>query len=299
MQPRYSIRAVAAKTGLSQHTIRAWERRYGALSPKRTETNRRLYDLDDVERLTLLGRAVAAGHSISHVVELSNDALLGLATETAPTTRHTSKPERFIEECEGAIRRIDATAFEHALLNATTELGAIGVIDDVLVPLIRHIDHGWQAGTVGIAQEHLASAAIRSQLDRIRAWITPHPHSPRILVTTPSGQSHELGAALVATIAALQGWHVVYLGPNIPAHEIAAAARRVEARAIALSLVYPEDDANLAPQLETLRALMGDGFPILAGGRATPAYEDGLIAIGAMIMESLPELRDALDSIRA
>lgn len=299
MDPRYTIRAVAARTGLSQHTIRAWERRYGALTPERTETNRRLYGQADVERLTLLGRAVAAGHAISQVADLSNDALLEMAADAAPAAKHSSKPRRFVAECEGAIRRMDAATFEHTLLNATAELGAHAVIDDVLVPLIRHIDHGWQAGTVGVAQEHLASTAIRAQLDRIRTWMTPQPFAPRIVVTTPAGQSHELGATLVATVAALQGWHVVYLGSNMPSHEIASATRRVEARAVALSLVYPEDDPGMRAQLGDLRTQLGDGFPILAGGRAATAYEDELVAVGAMILESLPELRDALDSLRA
>ncbi len=299
MEPRYTIRALAAKTGLSQHTIRAWERRYGALTPERTLTNRRLYSQEDAERLGLLARAVAAGHTISQLAELPNDALSGLASEAAPAVKHPSKPSRFIAECEAAIQRMDGTAFEHVLLNATAEMGAHGMIDSVLVPLVRHVDHGWQAGTVSIAQEHLASAAIRAQLDRIRTWITPHPLARRILVTTPSGQSHELGASLVATVAALQGWHVVYLGSNMPAAEIASAARRVEAQALALSLVYPLDDAQIGAHLHSLRAQLGDGFPIIVGGRAASAYEDDLSDIGALILESLPELRDALDSLAA
>ena len=55
----------------------------------------------------------------------------------------------------------------------------------------------------------------------------------------------------------------------------------------------------MGQQLGDLRAQLGDGFPIIAGGRAAPAFENELSAIGAMILESLPDLRDALDSLRA
>jgi hypothetical protein len=77
--------------------------------------------------------------------------------------------------------------------------------------------------------------------------------APILVVATPGGQVHELGALLVGTTAANLGWQVTYLGASLPAAEIAGAARQKGARAVALSLVYPEDDPQLASELAPLR----------------------------------------------
>jgi len=56
----FSIGEVAAMVGISAHTIRAWERRYGVLSPERTGGNQRRYTVEDVEHLVHVKRAVSA-----------------------------------------------------------------------------------------------------------------------------------------------------------------------------------------------------------------------------------------------
>ena len=74
----HPIRVVARRTGLTSHVIRVWEKRYGAVSPLRTPTNRRLYSDRDVERLQLLHRAILAGHSIGQIAQLPNERLRAL-----------------------------------------------------------------------------------------------------------------------------------------------------------------------------------------------------------------------------
>jgi DNA-binding transcriptional MerR regulator len=74
----YPIRYVAQQTGLSTHLIRVWERRYQAVVPKRTDTNRRVFSDKDIERLKMLRTAVRVGHSISQIAGLSTDELTQL-----------------------------------------------------------------------------------------------------------------------------------------------------------------------------------------------------------------------------
>ncbi len=72
---RYRIGTVAHLTGLHPHTIRAWERRYGAVTPVRTDGGTRQYTEDDVTRLQLLRALTARGESISALASLPVDAL--------------------------------------------------------------------------------------------------------------------------------------------------------------------------------------------------------------------------------
>ena len=77
-----SIKVVARRTGLSAHVIRIWEKRYGAMEPERTGTNRRLYSDEQIERLSLLREITQNGHSIGHVAKLPTDKLRELARES-------------------------------------------------------------------------------------------------------------------------------------------------------------------------------------------------------------------------
>jgi DNA-binding transcriptional MerR regulator len=62
-------------TGVAPDTLRVWERRYGTVTPFRSETGTRLYSQGDVGRLALIKRLVDGGDAISCVANLSRDEL--------------------------------------------------------------------------------------------------------------------------------------------------------------------------------------------------------------------------------
>ena len=71
MQDVYGIAAVAKRTGLATPNIRMWEKRHQAVVPARTDTNRRLYSAEDIERLILMKQLTDRGHSISTIAGLT------------------------------------------------------------------------------------------------------------------------------------------------------------------------------------------------------------------------------------
>jgi methylmalonyl-CoA mutase cobalamin-binding subunit len=120
--------------------------------------------------------------------------------------------------------------------------------------------------------------------------------APTIVVTTPAGQIHEFGALLVGAAAAALGWRVTYLGTSLPGWDIADVARRLEADAIALSIVYPADDPSLPAELVALRDAVGAEMEILVGGRAASNYIEAIQAIQATPMTELSQLVSFLQS---
>jgi methylmalonyl-CoA mutase cobalamin-binding subunit len=109
---------------------------------------------------------------------------------------------------------------------------------------------------------------------------------------------HELGALLAGFAAANVGWNVKYLGASLPAAEIAGAARQTRARAVALSLVYPEDDPRLEQELVLLRELVSADVAIVVGGRAADAYKAPLKRIRAIVCADVKEFSRVLDDLR-
>ncbi len=294
----YSIRAVAEETGLSPHTIRAWERRYNVLSPERTGTNRRVYDEGDVELLKLLHSAVKAGHSIGMIASLSTEELQRVAQSDVASPTSQDDPTRFLRDCCQSLLDLNAERLNSELGRASSVLGVDTFIRDLILPMMAFIDGEWSEGRLSIAQEHLASALVRTHLDRLRHSIQPPSNAPRAVVATPANQQHEIGALLAAIVAARADWNVTYLGPNLPASEIAQAAVRTKSKVVALSLVYPFSEAAVEEELVTLGALLGQGVHLLIGGRAARSYSEAIREIRAEICEDLDSLRESLLRLR-
>lgn len=295
MPPTFSISAAAKASGLSVHTIRAWEKRYGATTPERTETNRRKYTLEDIERFRLLRYATENGHSIGMIADLSNEELQNLGT-TSQVENPLASNRDYLATCLQAMMNLDAGALEEALLHAGIVLGIDRFLSEVVVPLLNELDSGWEERRISIAQEHLASSVLRTQLEKARLTIQVPANAPRLLVTTPSGQLHEIGAILAAIFAARYGWNVTYIGPNLPSAEIASAVAKTHANAVGLSLVYPEGDPQVHNELLKIRELLPT-TPLIIGGRATRSYLQTIHTIGAHTITDEQSLKQLLRSL--
>lgn len=299
----YSMKAVARMTGLTPHAIRVWEKRYGAVTPSRTETNRRLYTGEEVERLRLLRRATQEGHSIGRIAHLPNDRLAALISGTAPppaapvSPEGRAEPEEYLNRCLQAALDLDTDALASALHQASASMSRFALMEEVVMPLMERIGDRWREGALRVSHEHLTSSVVRSFLGSLNG-MHPSESAPRLVVATPAGQLHELGALVAAVTAAADGWRVAYLGPNLPAEEIAGAARQSGARAVALSIVYPGDDPYLGGELVKLRRSLPEGVAILAGGRSSPDYEPTLQKIGAHYIADFREFRASLEGFR-
>ena len=304
--PRHPIGVVARRTGLKPDLIRAWERRYGAVAPGRSETRRRFYSDEDIERLLLLRRVVHTGRGISQVAGLSNGELAALIeTEPAPaagpapaTTNLDEVAEAFLSRCLAAAQRLDVHEMEVELDRASVLFSRTHLIERVLVPLMRNIGDLWHQGALRPIHEHMASSVVRSFLGGMSGACHSEASAPHLVVTTPARQRHELGALLAAATAAGEGWQVTYLGPDLPPEEIAAAALQKGARAVGLSITYPPDDPTLIDDLRRLRRLLGSHTILIVGGRAAAAYSTVLQEISAVRVDDLTGLRRELDELR-
>jgi DNA-binding transcriptional MerR regulator/methylmalonyl-CoA mutase cobalamin-binding subunit len=305
MDASFPIQTAAKRTGLSAHVIRAWERRYQAIDPQRSKGRHRLYTEAEIERLTLLHRAVELGHNIGRIARLSMDDLRSLVSEPQPSSQPAKFESRddsatvFCNEALRAVERFDAGALEVTLRNALLRLGFNGVLRRTIAPLAEEIGEKWRNGSLTAAHEHFFTAWMKAFLGEFMRQQHSTPlDAPRIVVGTLSGQLHELGALMAAAAASNLGWRAVYLGPSLSGHEIAGAALRNEAAAIALSIVYPGDDPNLARDLRELPSLLPAGTRIFVGGRAAVGYLDELASIGAIYVDSIEKFADHLDALR-
>ncbi|MGZ8924203.1 MAG: MerR family transcriptional regulator, partial [Methylosarcina sp.] len=282
---QYLISTVSKRSGVKSDLVRAWERRYKAVAPSRTAGGHRVYTDLDIARLKLLNQATRKGHSISQIARLSLDELRKLLqkdefpassatdTEVPLTSDWKFLADDYIEKCYASIVDFDARALESHFENAIVELGSQAFIENLLEPLLTIIGERWRTGELRPVHEHMASSIIRSLTYILRNNAPCPALAPKMVVSTPLGQHHELGALLAAIIAELKDWQVTYLGPNLPAEEIAAAVRYTKAKAVTLSISFSTDEPVVQKELRRLRKLIGNNVALIVGGRAAGYYE--------------------------
>ena len=224
----YSLGAVSRLTGLSPHVLRAWERRYEAVTPLRTPGGTRRYRESDVARLRLLAAATGAGHPIGDVARLSEAEL---RRRTAGPDEEPRPQLRLILE---AIIRLDADETERLLGLQLAALGPRRFVAAVAEPLMHEVGDRWEDGRLCVASEHLASAAVRNLLGGTLRRTAQSSNSLPILFTTLPGERHELGVLSCAVIAVELGANAIYLGPDLPVGEVVAAAGETRAGAVAV-----------------------------------------------------------------
>jgi DNA-binding transcriptional MerR regulator/methylmalonyl-CoA mutase cobalamin-binding subunit len=299
----HSMAVVARRTGLSPAVVRAWERRHGAIAPSRSDGNQRLYSEEQVQRLQVLQQAVAAGWKIGRVALLPDAEVRALLRDVRPAhppeaARSAAGPGRLRSACMEDVASLDGAHLAARLEEAAVELGRVALVDGLLVPLMQRIGDACASGALRIANEHLASSVVASFLGGLRPAFEPPGDAPVLVVATPAFQHHALGALLVAATGRMEGWQTVHLGANVPAEEIAAAARQRRARAVALSISFARSDPRLDDELRRLGRMLSGAADLLVGGAASQAHAVLLDEIGARLLADLASLRGYLQAGR-
>lgn len=307
---QYLISTVSKRSGVKSDLVRAWERRYQAVQPTRTAGGHRVYTDQDIARLKLLNQATNHGYSISQIAQFSLDELKRLVQQEessspssiyfSPAISHSDKKflaEDYLEKCYAAILAFDARQLEKHFENAIVELRSQAFIEELLTPLLTRIGDRWRTGELRPIHEHMTSSVIRSLVYILRNNTPCHHNAPRMIVTTPIGQLHELGALLAAIIAELNGWQVTYLGANLPAEEIAAAVRFTHAKVVTISISFHNDDLVIPKEMRRLRRLIGQQVAVIVGGRSAGYYEAVLDEINVLKIQNYEHFRVILEDL--
>lgn len=312
-EPRHPIRLVAHRTGLTVDLIRAWEKRYQVVDPARSDTKRRLYSDYDIERLRLMRIAKNSGRRLVDIAPLSLELLRDVVSEDSryaemadsaqvhrpswadslDATEHAA-----ISEMLDAVESMDQFRFDQLLQEGLVRQSVPAFLEKTLAPFLREIGEATRSGVMRIAHEHMATAHLRTFLGALRFREVFTGTEPKIVITTPTGQLHELGALMISALVSVDGWLPVYLGPNTPADEIAACVKQSGARAVSLSLTYPADDPRIPTELTRLKAQLDPSIAVFVGGAAMDTHRELVDRLGIEAPASIHALRQSLQALR-
>ena len=278
----FTIKAVSQATGVSIETLRAWERRYRIVQPKRDPNGRRSYHPGDVIRLRKLREATERGHPISKLARISDEELAGLLADRGGEEPSTGASRSFAAQLLNAAENYRPDDCDQVLSMALALLPLRQVVDAVLAPVLLEVGERWHAGTLSIAQERIVSNAIRKQLAFVLDTYNRIAAGPPLVFATLTDERHEIGILMCALLAAARGVRCQYLGADLPPGEVAVFADRVGAAAVVLSFARSESGAAATARLaEFVRHLPGT-IAVWVGGQGAAALD--LAGLGARVV---------------
>ncbi len=263
----YSIKAVAEATGLTVETLRAWERRYRVIEPRRGAGGHRLYTSHEVWRLRRLHETTARGHPIGKIAHLSNDALSRLLSDH-PASGGDAAAQALVQRLLAAVSKFRLAECDQVMAMAFALMSPFEAVRSVLSPALREVGDRWHRGEMSIAQERIASNCARRHLISLLHTFNSVAKGPAVVFATLSGERHELGILMYAMIAASLRVRTFYLGPDLPAEEVARCALRINALAVGISLVNHDQLETTLAQLHALRRQLPGAVEIWLGGPA-------------------------------
>jgi len=279
--PIYTIKTVVQQTGITSATLRAWERRYGVLSPGRSDGGYRLYSERDIATLRWLKSQVDAGVSISSAVALLDlqqtgegaglELPSGSGPETSPGPRNAGVIVRelaaaLLAFCEAEAEAILSEAFA---LYTIEEVG-----ENIITPVLVEIGERWHRGEASVVQEHFAAGFLRHRLAALFRTYSQPATGPLAITGAVAGEWHDIGILLVALTLRRHGWRVIHLGQNVPADQLAAEIQRLRPALVCLSATTAESVASLIAAADAIDGLPPPKPRLAIGGRLLNLRED-------------------------
>jgi DNA-binding transcriptional MerR regulator/methylmalonyl-CoA mutase cobalamin-binding subunit len=295
----YTIAQAARLTGVTTATLRAWERRYGLVSPQRTEAGYRIYDEPAVAAVSAMRSLVDAGWGPAQAARAVREGSAPTADEevdqpAAELPRDgASDAAAYTETFLAAARHMDTDAMEESL-DRGFALGSFErVVDSWLFPALRALGDGWARGEVDVGGEHAASHAVHRRLSAAFDAAGSRSRGPKVVVGLPSGSRHELGALAFATALRRQGHDVLYLGADVPADSWQEAVRTHHATAAILPVVMTTDRRNAIAVARRLQTADSE-LLVASGGAAGTDLEPSVITLPARITTAAHRLDELL-----
>lgn len=265
-----SIGDLAEATGISTHTIRVWERRYGRPQPVRLPSGQRRYTDQHVRWMRRVAEALAHGHRAAEAVAATEAELERMRGTAAEPPGQLGGNEHLLE----AVRALDGAALRAQLADAQRRLGPRAWIDQVIAPLATAVGRAWADGRLSVNQEHYCSEVLEDFLRAQRAACAPAA-GPRIVLATLAEEEHVLGLQMAALVCALQGFQVELLGRNTPLAEIARAAETLRAGVVAISVSLATGGIETDRRLAELRRALPGSVRLIIGGAGARGVRRG------------------------
>lgn len=237
LESKYSIKDLEVLTGIKSHTIRIWEKRYGLLSPERSDTNIRHYSNEELRKLLNVSFLVQQGFKISHIAQMP-ESQIGEKVKTLNVV--SSDYNSYIDTLILALIDMNETSLNKTIHTATINYGFEQTVIQIIFPFLSRIGTMWQTGSINPAQEHFISNLIRQKLIAATDSIDTAPDTrlPKIVLFLPDNEMHEFGLLFYNYALRKRAYPTVYLGQAVPIQDLVRVVEITQATVLVGLLTY-------------------------------------------------------------
>jgi methylmalonyl-CoA mutase cobalamin-binding subunit len=289
--------AVTRRTGIGEHTLRAWEKRFGFPTPHRLPSGHRRYSGNQVRLLLMIAKALDCGYRAGDVVPLDRAGLEGLlhaaGVSEIPLSGETSYDIN--EIVFDACRRFDRGSLQSVIRRDASVLGLRLFLRERVSPLLVAVGEAWARGKLEIRHEHFFSEVLEGELRLLRSQLEPAGGGRPVVLAGLPNEPHAFGLQIAALEIAAAGRVVRVLGPQLPPAEIAEAATAVNACAVGLSISVYSAGREVEAEIAVLRDTLPGAIELWVGGMGAAALEH--LPARVEITASLDDLNRAVANL--
>ena len=313
LSPVLRIGELSRRVGVSTGTIRAWERRYALLEPRRTDAGYRLYTAEDEARLRELTRLRDQGVATAEAARLAREyphlpgetrhgtvaagqvapsqagaRVAGRAASSeagagasVPAPPRVLVDEERVDRLAAALEAFDDRRANALLDEALAEMSLRAFLEGLVLPLLREVGDRWKRSEASTAQEHFTTSLLRGRLLGLgRGWGSGS--GPLAMLACPSGERHDLGLVSFGLLLHEQGWRIAFFGQDTPAVSLRDTADSLSPQAVVVSAV---DSRRFRDSVDELTAIAKAWDLFVGGAGASRRFAN---RVGATVLEGEP-----------
>ncbi len=286
----YQINDLERLTGIKAHTIRIWEKRYGLITPSRTETNRRFYDDEQVRRLLNVTTLLSYGHKISKIAALSNEEVCTLIEKETPDPVNAHVYTGYVNDLVTCMLAFDEPGFEKIFSAAVLRLGMYETMLRVVYPFLQKTGVLWSVNKAAPVQEHFASSIIRRKLMAVVDALLPTTKkNKRFLLFLPPDEWHDIGLLFANYVVRAGGLDTIYLGQNVPAENLPKVVEAVKPAAMLTLFI---SGRPIEEVIALVNGFTETGVPLFVAGAADILQQIATLKGDIRVLKEVTALND-------
>jgi len=291
----YSIKDLENFTGIKAHTIRIWEKRYNLVEPKRTCTNIRYYDDEDLKKLLNVSILNRHGYKISNIANFTENSINEKIINLAQTQNDV---ESQIEGLVLAMIDLDENKFDKVFNTAIINFGFEETILKLIYPFFERIGILWQIGSINPAQEHFISNLIRQKLIMaIDGLVTKISNTSKtFLLFLPEGEHHELGLIFYHYLIKKHNHKVIYLGETVPIDALTEVSKSIQLDCLVTSVTTPMPEASFEEFVSNLKKHFIDSH-VYFTGLQVQNFRNEMLSGNLHLLKNVNEFKELLTSL--
>jgi DNA-binding transcriptional MerR regulator len=291
----FSIKDIEAVSGIKSHTLRIWEQRYGIIAPKRTESNIRYYDDDDLKHILNISILNRQGIKISEIARMSKEEITEAILKDSAL--FSENYDTHIKGLVSAMLSFDEYGFHKVISTNVIQLGLEQTVINIIFPFLAEVGLLWQIGSIHPSHEHFASNIIRQKLYvAIDGNVGRFAENrKRFLLFLPEHEQHSIGLLFANYILRTRGQDVLYLGQEVPLLDLKDAFVDNEPDYVLTQLTAAHINVDKQRFIDDISNYWSNAQLILSGGQfLDPALK---LPPSARVIKRMEDFITLVDSI--